>query len=103
MTKNPAINAFTAALYIVAIASVMFYGPKFIEPVDSVLAPITILSLFVLSAAVMGFVFFYQPVSLYLENQKELAVTLLFKTVGIFAGITILFLIALFFFSGYLS
>ena len=99
MTKNPFINAFSAALYITVVASMMFYGPKIaglIDDKDNVLAPITMLSILVLSAAVMGYLFFLQPIQLYLDGEKKLAVNLFTKTLVIFLGITILLLLALF-------
>ena len=91
MTKNPILNASTATAYIIAVASVMYYGPKLMgpEPKDTVLLPVAFLSLFVLSTAVMGYLFLYQPVLTYLEGQKQQALELFLKTVGIFALITL--------------
>lgn len=97
MTRNPLYNAILAAGYITLVASVMYYGPQFAAPVNSVLGPIAILSLFVLSTAVMGFLFFYEPVQLYLDNKKTEAANLFLKTLGFFACITVIFLFALFF------
>ena len=72
MTKNPIINAGAGVLYIVVVASVMYYGTQFSGTNDnSVLAPIAALSLFSLSAAVMGFLFLSEPLQLFLENQKK--------------------------------
>jgi len=96
MTKNPFLNALAAGLYIVMIASVMFYGTKNLGPTDSIIAPIAMLSLFTLSAAVMGYLFFYQPVMLYLDGKKKNAINLFLKTVFVFAGFTALALTLLF-------
>ena len=71
MTKNPILNALTASLYIVLVASLMFYSPHFEVKEPSVIIPIAVLSLFVLSAAIMSFIFLYQPLQLLLENQKK--------------------------------
>lgn len=101
MTKNPIINAFAATLYIVFIASIMFFGSKLSGPVNSVIAPIAVISLFTLSAAVMGYLFLYQPFFLYFDGKKKEAVNLFFHTLVYFAGVTILTLILLF--SGILS
>ena len=101
MTKNPLVNALSASLYIIIVASVMFYGISHTGPVESVIAPVAIISLFTLSAAVMGFLFLYQPSQLYLDGKKKEAVNLFLKTVAIFAGITVLIFAA--FFSGILS
>lgn len=54
MTKNPFVNALLASGYISVVASAMYYAPKYMEPVDAVIVPVTVLSLFVLSAAMMG-------------------------------------------------
>ena len=96
MTKNPFLNALVAALYIVAIASLMYYGPKTIGPINNVLVPIAMLSLFVLSAAMMGYFFVFQPIQLYLDGEKKQAVNLFIKTVIIFACITTLIFFTLF-------
>ncbi len=88
MTKNPIINAFSATLYIIIVVSLLFYFSKFEGMDNSILIPITILSLFVLSAAVMGYIFVYNPLQLFLEGKKEEAVGLFLKTVGTFALIT---------------
>lgn len=96
MTKNPLINAFAALSYIVLVASVMFFGTKNLGPKDSIVAPIAMVSLFTLSAAVMGYVFCYQPAMLYFDNKKKQAVTLFLQTVGVFGGITVILLLLLF-------
>jgi hypothetical protein len=94
MTRNPIVNALTAAAYIVLVASGLYYGPKLIgPPAESVLFPIAFLCLFVLSAAVMGLVFFMQPVQLYLDGEKKQAWALLLRTVAAFAGVTALVVI----------
>ncbi|MFH1170619.1 MAG: hypothetical protein V1704_03620 [Candidatus Vogelbacteria bacterium] len=96
MTKNPVINALVATLYIVAVASVMFYGPKLVGPgpeEPTIVIPIMVISLFTLSAAVMGYLFFYQPFQIYFEGDKKRAVKLFLQTVFAFAIITVLILI----------
>lgn len=101
MTKNPFLNALAAIAYIIVVASAMFYGSNSAPAEDSVFAPITIISLFTLSAAVMGYIFLAQPVQLYLDDKKKEAVTLFTQTVGVFAGLTVLVLAL--FFSGVLD
>ena len=96
MTKNPFINALVASLYIIFVALIMFFGTKFAGPANSFIAPVAIISLFTLSAAVMGYLFCYQPAQLYFGNQKKQAVGLFLQTMGIFGGITALFLLLLF-------
>ena len=84
MLKNPFINALMAAGYISGIVFVMrtLSSVKVIE--ESPLIPMAMLSLFVLSAALMGVLFFYQAISLFLENKKPEAVIFLFKSLGTF-------------------
>lgn len=96
MTKNPFVNAFAALLYITLVASVMFYGMSHTGPVKSVIVPITMISLFTLSAAIMGYLFLYQPLQLYLDGKKKDAVNLFLQTVAVFGGITSLILVLLF-------
>lgn len=94
--KNAAINAFLAALYVVAIGSFLFYVPKYIgkgQP-DTVFIPIFMLSLLVFSAALMGVLIFGRPITWYLDNKKREALSLLGYTLGVFFLITI-FLFAL--------
>lgn len=88
MTKNPFLNALAALGYISLIAAVMYFGGRMAEPEDSFFAPIAMISLFTLSAAVMGYVFCYQPIQMYFDGQKKQAVKLFLQTVGVFAGIT---------------
>lgn len=88
MTKSPVINAAAASLYIAAVGTFMFYGSQFFPKEDNVLMPIAMISLFTLSAAVMGYVFLSQPVMLFLDDKKKQAVELFAKTVGVFALIT---------------
>ncbi|MBI3619964.1 hypothetical protein HY214_02360 [Candidatus Roizmanbacteria bacterium] len=98
MTKNPFANALAATIYIVIVASIMFYGAAYhFGRNNSVIIPITFISLFTLSAAVMGYLFLYQPIQLYLDGKKKVAVNLFLQTVAFFAVVT--FLILLVFFS----
>jgi hypothetical protein len=96
MTRNPFYNAVLAAGYITLVASIMYFGPRLASGVDSVMVPIAMLSLFVLSAATMGYLFFFEPAQLYLAGERREATVLFLKTIGAFAGITATFLIVLF-------
>ncbi len=97
MTKNSLINALAASLYIVVVAFVMYYGPKLAsEEKETILIPIAVISLFTLSAAVMGYLFLSQPIEMYFAGEKKEAISLFLKTVAIFAGITAVILIFLF-------
>jgi len=96
MTKNPFINALSATLYITLVALFMFYGVKVLPPKDTILTPIAIISLFTLSAAMMGYLFLYQPVQFLIDGHKKKAVNLFLQTIVVFAGLTILVFVLLF-------
>ncbi len=96
MTKNPIINALGASIYIALVASLMFYGPKFADTKDTVLAPIAMISLFTFSAAVMGFIFLSGPFQMYLDGDKGGAVNFFLKTLATFGLITVLAFAAIF-------
>ena len=96
MSKNPVINGLTASVYIILVALVMNFGTKIMSQPDTFMAPVAIISLFTLSAAIMGYVFCYQPAQLYFEGKKKQAVRLFLQTIIVFAGITVLTFILLF-------
>ena len=95
MTLNPFYNALLAAGYIVLVVFTITAFEKPNSP-DTILIPIAMLSLFVLSAALMGYIFFYQPATLYLDGNKKEAVDLFLKTVGFFACIVVVLFATLF-------
>ncbi len=96
MTKNPFLNALVAAAYIALIALLITFGERFFGPVNQVVGPIAFISLFTLSAAVMGYFFLYQPFVLYFEGKKKQAVNLFLQTVAVFGAITLLIFVLLF-------
>jgi len=97
MSKNPIINALSASAYIIIGVTVMtFVSQALRNKPDTFFAPIVFLSLLTLSVAVMAYLFFYQPVMLFIEGKKKDAVSFFVKTVGIFAAITMVALILLF-------
>lgn len=94
MTKNPILNALAAVVYIAAVVSVIYLFAMFDKPdVPIFIIPMAMISLFTLSAAVMGYLFLGQPVQLYLDGDKSHAVRLFLQTVGVFAAITVLILL----------
>src|SRR3989344_3577253 len=97
MSKNPFFNAVLAAgdigVLVVVISNIA--QPGRVE--ESMLVPIVMLSLFVLSAAVMGYLFLSEPLMLYFDGKKQEAVTFFFTTVAVFALITAAFVAMLFF------
>jgi hypothetical protein len=89
MTKNPIINALAAVAYIAILVSIIFYAGDIIEHSveDSIFTPIAFLSLFVFSAAAMGYIFLSQPIQMFLEGEKKEAIDLFLKTLFSFAGV----------------
>lgn len=90
MTKNPILNALGALTYIALLASCAVYGePLFkllpLSNVPVVFVPITVLSVFVFSAALMVYFFVYQPLLLLLAGEKQKALVFFLQTIGSFA------------------
>jgi len=97
MSKNPIFNALSASAYITLVVTVMSFATQPLKnKPDTFFAPIVFLSVLTLSAAVMAFLFFYQPLLFVIEGKKKEAIRLFAKTVGIFAAITLVALILLF-------
>lgn len=91
MKWNPYVNAVGASAYICLIVLLLQYisSVRGNTP-DSIVDPIGAISLLVFSVALMGFLFFYRPVVLLLEHQREAAVEYFLKTLGTFGCITLL-------------
>src|SRR6266851_5737479 len=97
MSKNPIINALSASAYIILVVTIInFLSQTQKNKPDTIFAPITFLSLLTLSVTVMAYLFFYQPLQLFIEGKKKEAVNLFVKTVGVFAAFTAVVLILLF-------
>lgn len=96
MNHLPLFYAGAAVAYIATIASFMFYAPRWASGEDTVVVPIAMLSLLVLSAAVMGFLFLSRPIMLYMDGKKDEAISFFGRTVAIFAIITAIFFIVIF-------
>lgn len=93
MSKNPFFNALFAITYIVVLVFGAIMAPRvFGGPEESLLYPMIGLAVFVLSAAMMAYLFFYQPVLMILDGRREEAVKFFFKTVGVFAVATAILL-----------
>lgn len=96
MTKNPLINALSASAYIILVVSIInLLSSKFRDTPDTFGAPVMALFLFTLSAAVMVYVFLYQPFQLFMDGKKHEAANLFVRTIGIFAVLTVLVFILL--------
>ena len=96
MSKNPIINSLSAYVYILLIVTVLNYGTKLTSN-NTFMAPIAMISLFRLSAAIMAYIFCFQPLQLFLDGKKKIAVKIFLQTTALFACLTILSLVILFF------
>ena len=88
MTKNPILNSIAAFLYILFVAGIIFWVGKIGDDKLTFIGPVAGISLFTLSASVMGYIFLSQPLQLYLDNKKKQGINLFLKTVASFAVIT---------------
>ena len=88
--KKPFLHALSATLYIVFVVLIIsvFDG----RPEETILIPMTVLALLVLSVAVMGFLFVYEPLRLFIENKRQEAVSFFGKTIGFFACFIVILL-----------
>lgn len=89
MRWNPFISAGLAFTYIGGV--VLFI--RFIESLrhdtpDTFIDGMAAISLFVCSAAIMAFLFFYQPLLKLFDGKPSEAVSYFLKTLGVFAAIT---------------
>ena len=87
--KNALIHAVATTIYVVAVASFLFYAPQVLSQAKTVLIPISMLLLLVFSAAFTGILIFGRPVLWYLDGKKKEALSLLAYTLGIFLVITL--------------
>lgn len=72
--KNALVNSILTAVYIGIIASFLFYAKDLFgqgEEGETVLVPIMMLLLFVISAAITGFLVFGRPILWYLDGRKK--------------------------------
>lgn len=97
MNLNPYQSAVLASVYIVGVVHLIQFFSRYGDTAggeDIILIPIMMLSLLTLSVAVMGFLFGYGPLTLYLDGKKHEAVTYVLKTIGTFALCTVVFVLA---------
>lgn len=93
-------NSLATGFYIFLVGSFMFYGgeAKF-GRTNTILIPVTMLLLFVLSAAITSFLVFGKPAQMYVDGQKKEALALLGYTLTSFSVITFISIILLMLFS----
>ncbi len=88
--KKPFLHALVAALYIVVL--VLIGGAaSFIEFKETIMIPMMMLGALVLSVSVMGYLFFAEPLCLFMENRKQEGIAFFLKTVGFFACFVVVF------------
>ncbi len=88
--KTALVNAIATALYIIAVGSFMYYGSVIkLGRANIILVPITLLLLFVFSAALTGFLIFGKPAQMYVDGKKKEALSLLTYTLSFFSIITL--------------
>ena len=94
--KRALLNAFLTTLYIVAVGLFMYYGSQMkIGRTNSFLAPIALLTLFVFSASLTGFLIVGKPLQLYIDGKKKDALSLLSYTLVYLFVATVVFLFLL--------
>lgn len=93
MKWNPFMNAVASSAYIGAVVLFLHFIKSIRHDTpDTLLDGIGMISLVVFSAAIMAFLFFYQPVLKLTENKKTEAVSYFLQTLGIFGLITVIVL-----------
>jgi hypothetical protein len=93
MKLKPYLSAAGAVAYIGVVVLFMHYIETLRHDTpDTILDGLGFISLFVFSAAVMAFLFFYQPALLLIENKKTEAVSYFLKTLLTFGIVTALVL-----------
>lgn len=89
--QNAFINSIGTVAYIALVASFMFFIQDALPKEDTIFVMISILLLFVCSAAITGFLVFGKPIMLYIDGKKKEAVRLLSYTIFIILLVTLLF------------
>lgn len=99
LLKRALINALGTAVYIMLIASFMFFlQSSFSDQEDTILTTISALLLFVCSATITVFLVFGKPAMLYLDGKKKEALALLGYTIGMLILLTLIaFMVLLFY------
>lgn len=96
--KKSYLNSIKAILYIVFI--VLLLSSRFPEKTENeLISGMIVLSLFVLSAATMGYLFISEPIMLYIDGKKKEAVSFFLETLFSFAIITFILILIAFFIS----
>jgi len=82
LIKLSLINSIGAALYVSVVAFLMSNGEELFRGNDSALIGVAMLLLFVISAAIMGFIVLGRPLMMYLDGLKKEALKLFYLTIA---------------------
>lgn len=93
--RKPFTYALAAALYIVSIVLVVNFTGS-MEPKETIIIPMVMLCLLVTSVAVMAFLFFSEPLRLFLEHKSDEAIAFFGKMVGFFVCFALIFVVLVF-------
>lgn len=91
MKKTPFTHASLAALYIASLVSGVYVVSIFAGETETILIPMTVLSLLVTSVALMGYLFVSEPLMLAIEGKRRESVSFFFRTIGYFICYVVLF------------
>lgn len=87
--RNPYLRAFLASGYIACVVgAIWLLSETATHGEDTMVIPLAMLSLLVLSVATMAYLFFYEPLRLHLKGEEQEAVSQFLKTLVTFAAIT---------------
>ena len=90
IAKYALLNSLSAAVYVTVIGLFLPNSSKFFGQTDTVVTPVAVLLLLVVSVAVMAVLVFGRPVMWYLDGRKKEAVSLVFFTVGFLVLFTLI-------------
>ena len=89
------INSAATVIYILIVATIMTNAERIFDEMSSFLAPVVFLSLFTLSAFVVGTLILGKPIMLYMDGKKKEGVSLLLASIawmGVFTTLGIIYL-----------
>lgn len=89
MNKTSFLNTLGTVAYICVVTTIMQNGNKIFGEKDNFVTPIVFLSLFTLSAIVVGGLVLGKPLMLYFDDKKKEAVAMFLQTAGWLAIFTI--------------
>jgi hypothetical protein len=85
-------HALLVVIYTSGVAWIMFNGQRLFGQKDTILTPVAVLLLFVVSATIVGALVLGRPVLLYMDGKKSEALKMFAYTLGWLFLATILFL-----------